>query len=99
MTAYFKKLAREIANGGDAAFLSYLFQLNLDRFNPRILPRSDALRAQKVRTLYWTDPVTAWWLDVLTEGEFPIKDGAVPWSPEILAADLQERLLRPRQPG
>jgi hypothetical protein len=88
--AYFAALANEISNGGREAFLHYLQSIDLDVWNPRALPRSDALHAQQVETLRRSDPVAAWWLGALSEAEFYVKDGAVAWAAEISAADMQE---------
>jgi hypothetical protein len=87
---YFTALANEIKTGGREAFLDYLMSVNLDGWNPRAVPRSDALHAQQVETLRRSDPVAAWWLDALSEGEFTVEGGAVAWAPEISAADMQQ---------
>ncbi len=88
--AYFTALANEIKTGGREALLDYLMSINLDGWNPRAVPRSDALHAQQVETLRRSDPVAAWWLDALSEGEFTVEGGAVAWAPEISAADMQQ---------
>ena len=87
---YFTALADEIEAGGREAFLDYLMSINLDRWNPRAVPRSDALHTQQVETLKRSDPVAAWWLEALSEGEFTVEGGAVAWTPEISAADMQQ---------
>ena len=87
---YFTALANEIKTGGREALLDYLMSINLDGWNPRAVPRSDALHAQQVETLKRSDPVAAWWLDALSEGEFTVEGGAVAWAPEISAADMQQ---------
>jgi hypothetical protein len=86
---YFEALAKEINNGGAEAFLHYLMGVDLTGFNPRALPDSVALRTQMRETLFRTDPVASWWLSVLADGEFAVKDGAVPWGTEIDAADFR----------
>jgi hypothetical protein len=77
---YFAALASEIEAGGREAFLDYLMSINLNRWNPRAVPRSDALHTQQVETLKRSDPVAAWWLEALSEGEFTVEGGAVAWA-------------------
>ena len=40
-------------------------------------------------TLMRTDPVAAWWMGVLADGEFALKDGAATWTTEIDAAEFR----------
>jgi hypothetical protein len=88
--AYFNRLAREIKNGGSEAFLDFLMRINLRGFNPRDLPTTVGLQKQRVETVLHNDVVAAWWLTVLSDGEFLQKDGtAVPWGQTIAASDLQ----------
>jgi hypothetical protein len=87
---YFTALADCIENGGREALLSYLLKVDLDGWNPRVLPQSNALCAQQVETLRHSDPVAAWVLGVLSEGAFIVKSGSIDWSQEISSADLQE---------
>jgi hypothetical protein len=54
---YFDNLAAEIENGGVAAFLHKLLQVDLTGFNPRAFPISKALSAQRAQTMERTDPV------------------------------------------
>ena len=63
--------------------------VDLTGFNPRALPDSDALRTQMRETLMRTDPVAAWWMGVLADGEFALKDGAATWTTEIDAAEFR----------
>jgi hypothetical protein len=88
--AYFTALANEIENGGRGALLHHLLSIDVDGWNARVLPQCDGLRAQQAETLRRSDPVAAWWLDALSEGEFTVEGGAVAWAPEISAADMQE---------
>ncbi len=100
--AYFRALAREIKNGGVEALLHFLMRVSLRGFNPRAVPNSHALHAQRMQTLSHTDPVAAWWLEVLIDGEFPLKHGSVDWDTEISSGEMQESYLiasaRARQP-
>ncbi|MDA8128091.1 MAG: DUF5906 domain-containing protein [Betaproteobacteria bacterium] len=92
--AYFQALSEEIGSGGTEAFLHYLLDVDLAGWNPRALPSSAALLAQRAETLRRTNPVAAWWLHVLAEGEFTVEGGAVSWGEEISAADIQESYTR-----
>jgi hypothetical protein len=92
--SYFTALAAEIEHGGTEAFLYHLMNMDLSGYNPRVLPGSNALHAQQVETLRRNDPAASWWLYVLYEGAFSVKDGAVDWADEIAAADLQESYTR-----
>ena len=87
---YFHELSAERDNGGTAALLDYLMKVDLRGFNPRALPRTEGLHAQMVETLERTDPVAAFLMRVLSEGEFPVEGGAVAWAPEISATDMRQ---------
>ncbi len=87
---YFTALADEVRNGGKEVFLGGLLRVNLDGWNPRVLPQSNALHAQQVETLRRSDPVAGFLLHALSEGAFTLKDGAVEWGPEICAGEVQE---------
>ncbi len=92
--AYFTGLSAEIDNGGKGAFLHYLLSVDLTGWNPRAFPDSKALHTQQVETLSRSNPVAAWWLNVLAGGSFTVEGGAIDWRTEIPAADLQESYLR-----
>jgi phage/plasmid-associated DNA primase len=64
---YFQRLADQIENGGDRAFIHYLLNFNINGFNPRVLPavNSQAKYINKVKT---ADSVTQWLLDCLERG-------------------------------
>jgi len=92
--SYFTALADEIKNGGAEAFLDRLLNTDLSGWNPRALPKSDALHGQQRETLMRNDPVAGFLLHVLAEGAFTVKDGAVDWEHEISVAELQESYER-----
>ncbi len=92
--AYFAELSAEISNGGDAAFLHHLLSVDLTGWNPRAFPDSKALRAQQSETLSRTNPVAAWWMNVLADGSFTVENGAIDWEPEISAAYVHDSYLR-----
>lgn len=87
--AYFAALHEEIENGGAEAFLDLLLKMDLAGFNPRILPRSAAMRTQIRETLEQRNPVAVWWLHSLADGAFTLSDGFVDWHAEVPAAALQ----------
>ena len=53
--AYFRELLDEMNSGGTAAFLDYLMKVDLSGFNPRVLPKTGGLQAQRAETLERTD--------------------------------------------
>ena len=59
---------------GPAALLYHLQNLDLRDFNPRVIPKGDALRRQVEQTAL-RDPATAWWHTVLTEGAISTRHG------------------------
>lgn len=82
---------------GPAALLHYLQNMDTSNFDPRIVPKGDALRRQVEQTAL-RDPATAWWHTVLSEGaitlparsnllSIPLSDTA---PTEISKADLNE---------
>ena len=64
---YFERLADQIKNGGDRAFIHYLLKLNTKGFNPRNLPavKSQTKYLNKIKT---ADSVTQWFLACLECG-------------------------------
>ena len=72
---YFTALANEIKTGGREALLDYLMSINLDGWNPRAVPRSDALHTQQVETSKRSDPVAAWWLERCPRESLPSRAG------------------------
>ena len=63
---YFKKLAKEIENGGAASMLYYLLNLDISNFNVRTAPVTTGLIEQKLRSL---DAEGSWWYQKLKDGE------------------------------
>jgi len=55
--------------GGAAHLLHYLLNRDIRGFNPRVIPKSAALRAQLQHTVQ-RDPVDTWWATVLTDACF-----------------------------
>jgi hypothetical protein len=87
--AYFKSLAAEIENGGVAAFLHALLGVDISAFNPRQLPPSKALAAQRAQTMEHLDPVGAFLMQVLAEGKFR----TTPWGKEISTDNLRAEYM------
>jgi len=65
--AFWTKYHAWLDGPGPAALLHYLQNLKLDGFNPRVIPKGEALRRQIEQTAL-RDPATAWWYNILTEG-------------------------------
>ncbi|MBC7618765.1 MAG: hypothetical protein H7293_07210, partial [Candidatus Saccharibacteria bacterium] len=80
---------------GPAALLHHLQCLNLQDFNPRVIPKGDALRRQVEQTAL-RDPITAWWHSVLTDGAISSRFGLTEvvllesTPTEVSKSDLQE---------
>lgn len=60
---------------GPAALLHHLQSLDVSGFNPRAIPRSDAL-ARQVELTALRDPAVSWWRTCLEEGCITVRDGA-----------------------
>ena len=63
-----------VAGAGPAALLHYLHVVDLTGFNPRDIPRGDALRRQAELTALRIPAVT-WWHQCLTDGAVRWRDG------------------------
>jgi len=59
---------------GPSALLHHLLQVDLAGFNPRAIPKGDALRRQ-VELTAMRDPAVAWWHACLSEGSVRRRDG------------------------
>lgn len=68
---YFGPLAEQMANGGLAAMLHDLLEMDLDGFHPRWnIPQTDALTEQKLAGLRGVERA---FLDILQTGELPVE--------------------------
>lgn len=96
--SYFRSIAAETLNGGLAAMLYDLLNMDLGEWHPRQnVPQTDALRRQKVESLTGLD---AYLFDLLCVGDFPAvetqaKDGPLFVSTNIMRDDAA-RWLRSR---
>lgn len=64
-TTYFRKIQRQFDSGGREALLHFLLTLDLEGFDVRIVPKTDALKEQKLMSL---SPEEEWWYRKLVEG-------------------------------
>jgi hypothetical protein len=63
---YFRAIRREYENGGKEALLHYLMNYSLADFDPRQVPKTDALQEQKQHSF---TPEQEWWFAKLERGE------------------------------
>lgn len=71
--AFWSRYHTWLAGGGAGALLHHLQTLDLQGFNPRAIPRGDALRRQIEQTAL-RDPAAVWWHQCLTEGVIRWRD-------------------------
>jgi hypothetical protein len=69
---YFGAIYEQMENGGYAAMLHDLLDLDLSDFDIRDVPDTQGLRDQKLLSM---DPQTAWWFQKLKDGSLPSKNG------------------------
>lgn len=65
-SAYFREMKRQMEDGGYEALLHFLLSIDLTGFDVRHVPKTEALRDQKVRS--YSDE-QAWWFEKLVGGE------------------------------
>lgn len=65
---YFAALYKELREGGLAAMLHDLMQVDLKDWHPRRIPNTEALRQQKARSMSLQE---SWWESLLQEGCIP----------------------------
>lgn len=86
--AYFAAIDAEIASGGREALLHCLMTRDVSSFEVRAVPKTQALRDQKLHSL---SAVDEWWLEKLTDGRIGRGDD---WPGEIMKDDLAADLHR-----
>ena len=64
-TEYFQALTAQMNQGGLSALLYALLEHNIERFNPRVFPRTAALDENIEASM---DPIQAWWYEKLHQG-------------------------------
>jgi hypothetical protein len=72
--AFWKRYHAWVKGPGAAAVLHYLQRVDLTGFNPRDIPKGEALRKQVEQTAL-RNPAAAWWGQCLTEGAIRWRDG------------------------
>jgi hypothetical protein len=82
-SGYFEEIAKELENGGLGNLLFYLTQYDLSKFNVRNVPKTAALREQKLYTL---SPEEEWWYNKLQEGRLNQES-------EVWESDIQKDTL------
>lgn len=65
-TKYFKAIQDELNNGGYENLLYYLMNYDISNFDVRTVPKTEALRDQRIMSF---SPDIEWWFDKLVEGE------------------------------
>lgn len=85
---YWTLLAKQMREGGLAAFLYDLLERDISTFNPREVPVTEALVDQKIQSL---DDTTRWLLSCLERGTWSEKHGT--WQTEIGRNELYELYL------
>lgn len=82
-SVYFGKLKEAMRDGGYENLLQYLLTYDLKDFNVRDLPKTKALREQKIHSL---DPMESWWYHKLEDGKLLLKHEG--WQKKILVVEL-----------
>ncbi|MGJ0508843.1 MAG: primase-helicase family protein [Methylocystis sp.] len=88
----FGKLYEELDSGGREALLADLLAVDLDAPdapNLRVIPKTEALLEQKIRSL---DPITAWWLGRLVDGSQTHRAGG--WRERVPSSTIFNDYLR-----
>jgi hypothetical protein len=86
--AYFRDLYRQMDEGGREALLHYLMTLDLEGYEVRHVPQTDALREQKMLSLNGEEQ---WWLERLMDGR--TTRGAPGWQSSVQKDRLQSDYL------
>jgi hypothetical protein len=90
--AHYRALYDELANGGRAALLADLLEVDLDAAdapNLRVIPKTKGLLEQKIHSL---EPVPSWWLGRLADGSQTHR--AQSWRDKIPIRTLHRDFLR-----
>ena len=88
ITTYFAGLQAELDNGGYEALLYHLLhEVDLDGFNVREVPQTEALRQQRDHSL---PPLEAWWCELLETGTLW---GADPEEPHRAVSNSYQRQI------
>lgn len=82
-SAYFRRIMHQLDNGGREALLHFLRTVDLEGYEVRDVPMTDALREQKLLSL---DPDEEWWYQKLLRGQL-LYDGD-DWPKEVMLRAL-----------
>jgi hypothetical protein len=78
---YFRAIAHEMMNGGDAALMHLLLTFDLNSVDVFTVPKTAALLEQKEETMHAHE---RWWMECLQEGQLRFPD----WTPGGKQADI-----------
>lgn len=73
---FWKRYHAWVKGDGPAALLHHLQQMDLSGFDPRAIPKGEALRKQ-IELTALRDPAVAWWHRCLSEGAVRCRDGGM----------------------
>jgi hypothetical protein len=86
---FFRQLWSEIENGGREALLADLMAFDMASVDMRVVPKTEALLEQKLRSL---NSVESWWFGRLTDGR-PTRD-AKAWPTQVATDLLMEDYIK-----
>ncbi len=86
---FFGKILEQLKNGGREAFLYDLLNQDLQNFEVRKVPQTEALRQQKVRSM---EPQEKWWYDILMDGR--LMDAHSSWEGIVQCSLLHEAYVQ-----
>ena len=82
-SAYFGEIADKMNDGGYESLLHFLLTYDLSGFEVRNLPKTNALREQKVHSL---NPMEGWWYHKLEEGKLLVQHEG--WRQTVLCEEI-----------
>ena len=85
---FFKRMVRQMENGGLEAMMHDLLRIDISKVNLRIAPKTRALMDQ---VEYGMSPVEKFWYQILQDGALPDEPG---WPAYFITARLYENYIR-----
>ena len=82
-TSYFGDIEEKMENGGYESLLHCLLTYDLSNYRVRDLPKTEALREQKIHSL---DPMEGWWYHKLEEGKLLVTHEG--WTQTVLCEEI-----------
>lgn len=82
-SAYFGKIAEQMKSGGQEALLHHLLTHNLEKYDVRKVPQTDALQQQKLLSL---SPEEEWWYNKLKDGR--ALQSHASWEAQVFCEEL-----------